>query len=46
MRIVILFQGTSCATHVQRVVVLSMSALIIMGVSEEKERHTVMNPVL
>jgi hypothetical protein len=45
MGIVILFQGTSCATHVQRVIVLSTEALIIKGISAEKQIHTVMNPV-
>lgn len=45
MRIVILFQGASCAMHVQRVIVLSSEALIIVGISAVKKIHTVMNPV-
>jgi hypothetical protein len=40
MRIVILFQGASCATHVQRIIVLSMEALIIMGISVVKYSYT------
>jgi hypothetical protein len=46
MRIVILLQGTSCATHVQRVIVLLTQALIITGISAVKKIHTVINPVL
>jgi hypothetical protein len=45
MRIVILFQGVSCAMHVQRVIVLSTGALVIMGISAIKKINTVMNPV-
>ena len=42
MRIVVLFQGASCATHVQRVIVLSTEALVTMALVRQKEIHTVM----
>lgn len=40
MRIVILFQGVSCPTHIQWVIVLSTNALIIMSISKAKKSYS------